>query len=308
MENETITEKMSLRDRIESNVANSRQPQNVRQDKEEEDIDDVETEDVDETSDTDDSDATEDEETQDVDTTDEEKFSEIDPKSLSPEDLTKYKSMQADYTRKRQIDAQKVKEAEAKLAEVLKKYEAVAEQPQTPKQDNSELLKALPPEVREAVKELVNQENQRIKDESEADRIQRQEEEFKEWEESAILDLEVLDNRLDEEAPEYDEIFDVVVRNKLNKKLDAYLKENASPKGFNTKKEALAIIDEFNKYKDSSNKSFLKKQSAIAQNKTDLSRLTTPNTTSPRTTAVEETPRGIRAIAERNLKKSMNKK
>jgi hypothetical protein len=66
--------------------------------------------------------------------TNEERFSNVDPNDLPPEMQALYKSLQRDYTQKRQADSAKAAEAQQKLEQTSSQYQQLAQQYQTVRQ------------------------------------------------------------------------------------------------------------------------------------------------------------------------------
>jgi hypothetical protein len=175
---------------------------------------------------------------QEVETTEpEESFTKVDPNALSDELKVIYKQLQADYTKKRQVEAEKVRKLEKKIEEMGK--------PQEP-QDPQELS------LEDRTRQVVREENDSL------------------WEKQAQADYPALDPRLNENDPlVYDEILDAALRLELTTKLDEYVEEHDTKVGFDYKNVSKEFVEKWDKYIESLNKAYIKKQTQIAKENAD---------------------------------------
>lgn len=186
----------------------------------------------------------------------EDKFTNVDPETLPEELKAIYKSLQADYTKKRQSDSAKVKEIE----ERLKAQEATEGE----EQDLSNLT---PEEIKEIARQEV------IDKQSEL------------WRVEAVGKLEQIDPRLNENHPEYEKTawLDEMVRSRLDQELALYEQENGSPVGFDTEDRAKKLISQIDGYVEEKSKAYLQKQSLLAQEKSKKLQKASPEVTNPTT-------------------------
>jgi hypothetical protein len=181
----------------------------------------------------------------------EESFTKINPNELSEELKSIYKSMQADYTRKRQAEKQTIKELEDKLASSGQK----AEFPKSKDNLSAEEL------VKQIARQTYIEEQETV------------------WDQQATSDYPTLDERLNEDNPtEYDSLMDDFVRDRLTAALQTYVDKNGKKLGFDYKSEAKEAIKRWDEYVDDKVKSFVEKQNHTIKQKVDSSKKTTPNT------------------------------
>lgn len=185
----------------------------------------------------------------------EDKFTNVDPETLPDEVKAIYKSLQADYTKKRQIESAKLKEYESRL----KALEAPAEE-----QDLSNLSP-------EQIKEIARQEV--ISQQAEA------------WRTEAVSKLESIDPRLNENHPDYQktEWFDTAIRATLDQELAKYEQENGSPVGFDVEGRTKQLISKLDGYVEEKSKAYLQKQSLLAKEKSEKLQKASPDVTNPTT-------------------------
>lgn len=169
----------------------------------------------------------------------EESFTKVDPNSLPDELKSVYKSLQADYTRKRQEERKLIADMERKLEE------------QIPQQDQPRTN--LSPE--EQMKEVAEQ----------TFLLKRTEE----WIDNARSEIEQLDPRLDENHPDYDLKFDTYAREALEKAVTEYANRNDTLLGFNYKEELDKISDDWKQYVDKLNSAFIEKQNRLRKDKAE---------------------------------------
>ena len=187
----------------------------------------------------------------------EESFTKVDPNSLPDELKGVYKSLQADYTRKRQEERRLIADLEKKL------------EGQTPQQDQPRTN--LSPE--EQMKEVAEQTF-----------VQKR---MEEWVSNARKEIEQLDPRLDENHPDYDLKFDTYARDALEKAITEYADKNSTLLGFDYKEELDKVSDDWKQYVDKLNNAFIEKQNKLRKDKAEnLSRQNPPKA------AVEAKPSG----------------
>lgn len=191
-----------------------------------------------------------------------ESFTKLDPNTLPEEVKPYYKSLVADYTRKRQVETAEVKAVRAENEKLMSRIQELEQG-----FDDTNQAGATEPQV------------PRVLTEEDVDRIFVEKQESA-WEKQAQLDFPTLDPRLDEHNPiEYDEDLDNKVREKLDQALGAYEQENGTKLGFNYRKVAAEVIEAHDKKLESLFKSYLKRQSTLIKEKADLHRKTAPTVT-----------------------------
>lgn len=186
-----------------------------------------------------------------------ENFSHVNPDELPEELKAVYKSLQADYTKKRQADSGKVKELEAQLAE-LQEQLTTGKVKQAVADTASELS------AEEKLREIARQEM----------KAQRE----SEWEKSALQDIESMDSRLNSNHPDYDAQFDLFARSILDKKLEEFVEKNETKVGFDYKTVLVDAKKEWDDYLDKKNKSFIEKQKVLAKEKEATLKKQSPST------------------------------
>lgn len=167
----------------------------------------------------------------------EEKFTKVNPNELSPELQSIYKSLQADYTKKRQIESERVRRLEEELENIKKSTSEVKETPEGEEETPEQVAKRV---FRET-----------------------QEEEF---DRTAKMEYPKIDPRLDEGKPvEYDEILDEWVRANLTSQLESYVEENGTNLGFDYKGISKELISKFDTYLTNLKKAYLSKETSRAK-------------------------------------------
>lgn len=187
-----------------------------------------------------------------------ESFTGIDPNELSDELKPIYKSLQADYTRKRQADSERVKKLEAELAELRKTSE------QSPDEARG---KKYPDDIYEGIDPNLSPE-ERMREV--ARRVARQEQKIareEAWEEEATKEIEVLEPRLNEHSPNFDPRMDVYVRTELDNRLAEYIQKEGSRVGFDYKGVLKELSNDWDTYVESLNKSYVQRQKKLAKEK-----------------------------------------
>jgi hypothetical protein len=199
-------------------------------------------------------------------------FTHLRPDEIPDELRPFYKSMQRDYTSKRQAERQRLKDLESKLSEV----DQTREQMRT----INELVQKAKNGDQMAFRQLM--ELQTEKPEGEEDRVRRiiREERESNFYEEAKQNYPTLDERVDEDSPVYDSKLDKWLKANLADSLDAFYDERGTSLGFDYKSEAKQLIEEWDKYLIESNKAFVQRQSAIAKKKSEESRRIAPDTSS----------------------------
>lgn len=168
----------------------------------------------------------------------EESFTKVDVNALTDNEKKVYKQFQADYTRKRQLEAEKVR----KLEKQLEGLKTKSQTPQNPQELSDE----------DRVRKIVQDEQDSI------------------WDKQAQADYPSLDSRLDENDPvTYDEILDSALRLELTTKLDEYVEEHGSKVGFDYKGVSKSFVEKWDKYIEGLNKAYVKKQTQIAKENAD---------------------------------------
>lgn len=171
----------------------------------------------------------------------EEKFSLVDPETLPDELKGTYKSLQADYTRKRQAESKLLKDLQRKIQDLETGSKPVL----SPTVEDSTLT----PEQR--AREIARQ--------------TFREEQEKSWIEQAQSDYIRLDDRLDDNSPVHDPKLDSWLQNTLDDELAKHESESGSKTSFNYKERAKELIEEWDEYISSLNKKFIEKQKQMAK-------------------------------------------
>lgn len=213
------------------------------------------------------------EEPQEVET-EEDAFTKLDPEKLSPELKGLYKSMQADYTRKRQEDAKQVKELEKRLAQIESSKSETSEGASWQDLPDEELVYRpnMTPEEFDAMnaerarRAVINQQDELFTKQAQRD--------------YPTLDK---DGRLDEASPNYDDYLNKFVADALDGALDTYVQENGSKVGFDYRGKAQELIKGFDDYISNKNKAYAAKQSEIAQGNAQKFRKQTPSSSNAST-------------------------
>lgn len=182
----------------------------------------------------------------------EERFTDrVNPDDLDEKELAVYKSLQSDYTKKRQLESQKVRDLEAKLKEL----ESAKSQPTNDEVNNDPYVSD-----EERIRNLI--------------RVERE----SEWEKQATKEVEILDGRLNENHPDYDPIFDDYARDKLETALNEYIGKEGTKIGFDYKSQLSEISEKWNGYLDKHTKSFINKQNDMINKKTEAIKKSSPET------------------------------
>lgn len=180
----------------------------------------------------------------------EESFTVTNPEELPEELKSVYKSLQADYTRKRQSDSAKVKELEAKLKQLEEKGK--------PEPQEERFDPANPDDIARLARQTFNAEREA------------------EWDRTANTELNNLDGRLNENSPEFDRFFDSFVRDGLDKSLSDYVEKNQTKIGFNVKDEYSRLKNEWDGYTGSLVKSKIDRQNKLLKEKEDKAKKLNP--------------------------------
>lgn len=216
-------------------------------------------------------------------TEEQETFTHIDPKTLSPELQQVYKSLQADYTRKRQAERQQVREMEAKLAQQTQPQA----QPQVPNQPGSQdflgqlglteaqLAKMTLPEYTAYVLEAAKQ---GVKLETEQKTVES-------FEQQAVTEFLSTDPRLN---PEIESAFEprmaTWVGSEMDKLYQKHIEETGSPLGFDYRANAQQLVGQWDAWIESQLKEKVAKTTANAKNNAQKHARSAPPGSQPRST------------------------
>lgn len=187
----------------------------------------------------------------------EDTFTHVDPETLPEELKGIYKSLVADYTRKRQAESKRVKELEGKLQAL----ESGANQVQSPQVVDENLT----PEdrSREIARQTFREEQERV------------------WIDQAKGDYIRLDERLDDNNPvTHDPKLDSWLQVKLDDELAQHEAETGSKLSFNYKERAKELIKEWDEYISSLNLRFVEKQKQMAKEQANKSARLSPDVSS----------------------------
>lgn len=180
-------------------------------------------------------------------TEEQEAFTHIDPKTLSPENLAVYKSLQRDYTKKRQSEAAEIRDIRAKL-EQNKSAQVVPQVPNTTGgQDflsqlgiTEEQLSAMSlPEYTAKVLEAAKQ----------GVLIETEQKQIETFENDATVEFLSTDSRLN---PEISDSFEprmaTWVGSEMDKAYEKHIEETGSPLGFDAKTKASELIGQWDSW------------------------------------------------------------
>lgn len=212
-----------------------------------------------------------------------ESFTHIDPKTLSPELQQVYKSLQADYTRKRQAETARVRELEAQVAAHGQNAPQVPTQPGNPQDflgqmglTPEQLEKMSLPEYTQYVLEAAKR---GIQIESETKSIES-------FESQAVVDFLSTDPRLN---PEIEGSFEprmaTWVGSEMDKAYEKYIAETGSPLGFDHRAEATKLVGQWDSWIDSQVKNKVAKTTQMAKTNAQRHQKAAPPTSSARSQA-----------------------
>lgn len=186
----------------------------------------------------------------------EDNFTKVSYDELPDELKPLHKSLQADYTRKRQMERQQVKDLEAKLADLESKL------------NNSD--QTTDSEVMED--EYISEE-ERIRNYIKAEREA-------EWERQAQTDIVNLDNRLNDNHPDSDKFFNILARDILEERLVEHEAKEGTKLGFDYKSILNEVSNEWQQYIDSHIKNYIARQNEIMKKNVDQTKKLNPQTKS----------------------------
>jgi chemotaxis protein histidine kinase CheA len=201
---------------------------------------------------------------------DEESFTSLDPEKLPDEVKPFYKSLQAAFTKKRQADAEKVKEMEERLQTASKAQKTVEEV--------NALIKRAREGDESAFRQLMQMDAQQQMSEEERIRQVVQQEREEAFYKEAQSEYPKLDRRLDDTSPSYDPMMDRWLRAQLAESLDTHWDKEGTSLGFDYKAEGKSLIGKWDKYLVDKNTAYLKKQSEMAKKKSEESKKKSPKT------------------------------
>lgn len=189
---------------------------------------------------------------------DKESFSNISPDELPDELKAVYKSLQADYTRKRQQESQRVKELEKQI-ENLSKQDTQNSNQEQPKPKTAEEY------IRSEVERTL--ETKKIAD----------------FRESAIDYYESADNRLNPKSEDYDQHTDHVIGQMMDTKLEDHIKEFGTELGFDYKQALKNSVSDWDQYITNKQKTYFEKKQESLKNKASQSQKRNPRGTPAKT-------------------------
>lgn len=185
-----------------------------------------------------------------------ESFTDIDPKTLSPELKSVYDNLNKGYTQARQKEKAEMK----KLQEELQQLKTNKPETQSPKEDTElseqDLLAMTPEQFIQYMSE---------KAVSEAKKASDQEKE-RAFSETAVAEYNNLDNRLNvDNDVTYDQKMDRFVSGELDRQLAKFAEEKGTIVGFDYKSAGKELIKDWDNYMDASFKKFIARQNEIAK-------------------------------------------
>lgn len=186
----------------------------------------------------------------------EDSFTAIPYDELPDEIKPLHKSLQADYTRKRQLERQQLKDLEAKLKDLESRLQNPSQTTDNEVIDDSEVYIS---------------EEERIRNYVRAEREA-------EWEKQAVTDVLNLDSRLNENHPDYDPYFDDYARENLERALSDYVEKEGTKLGFDYKARLQEISQSWDGYLDKKIKSYISRQNEIMKKNAQATKKTNPET------------------------------
>lgn len=179
-----------------------------------------------------------------------------------PEELKgTYKSLQADYTRKRQKEAAEMKKMRDQIASFDngQKQISVRQMPQAPASNP----------IQAAVQQEFAIERARQEYQKEVDYVTNAQQEFV-----------ALDERLNSELPNYDQQMAHAIEHELAVKRGEYEQEHGTVKGFDFIGLSKQLVKNWDSYLDKQYKDYISRQNVLAKKNVEKSRLQNPDHTS----------------------------
>lgn len=215
-------------------------------------------------------------------TEEQEAFTHIDPKTLSPEMQAVYKSLQADYTRKRQAETAKIREMEAKLAQQTQTV-----QPQVPTQPgNQDLLGQLGlTEAQLAKMSLPEYTNYVLEAAKRGVQLETEQKSVESFEQQAVTEFLSTDPRLN---PEIESAFEprmaTWVGSEMDKLYQQHIDETGSPLGFDYRANATKLVGQWDEWIENQLKTKVAKTTENAKNNAQKHMRSAPPGSQPRST------------------------
>lgn len=214
-----------------------------------------------------------------------ETFTHIDPKTLSPELQQVYKSLQADYTRKRQAETAKIRDMEAKLANQGQQAETQQQVPTQPGNEDflaqlglteEQLANMSLPEYTALVLEAAKRGVQ----------IETEQKTVATFEDQAVVDFLSVDARLNPEVTaSFEPRMATWVGSEMDKAYEKHINETGSPIGFDYRTKATELIAQWDSWFEEQLKTKLAKTTETAKHNAKAhQRSAPPGTSSARTT------------------------
>lgn len=174
-----------------------------------------------------------------------------------------YKSLQADYTRKRQKETSEIKELRAEV-ERLRQYGVETKNPT--------LRQPLPPSPINPIEQMIDRK-------IEAQKIEEAYQKEVAYVEGAQKEFVALDERLNSELPSYDPYMAHAIEHSLATLRGEYEQKNGTVIGFDFIGQAKQLIEGWGKYLENINKGFVARQNEIARSSAQKSQVQNPKKT-----------------------------
>lgn len=216
-------------------------------------------------------------------TAEQEAFTHIDPKTLSPELQQVYKSLQADYTRKRQAETAKIREMEAKLAAQGQPQV----QPQVPNEPGNQDFLGQLGLTEEQLSKMSLQEYTAAVLEAAKRGVQLETEQktVETFESQAVVDFLSTDPRLN---PELEGSFEprmaTWVGSEMDKAYEKHINETGTPLGFDYRAEATKLVGQWDEWIENQLKQKVAKTTENAKNNAQKHLRSAPPGTQSRST------------------------
>lgn len=213
-----------------------------------------------------------------------ESFTKIDPNELPDEVKPVYKSLLADYTRKRQQESKLVKDVQAENEQLKQQLSQGGGQRQTPGQVKIDLT---PEQIGEMT--LPEYTNYVINAALQAGQQTQASKEVETFETEAVTGFLSMDARLNPELESsYDPRFATNIGNKVDQDYEAHIAKTGSPVGFDYKASAEKHIKEWDEWVAGIKKESVKNTSKASKQKAKKLRKSAPPTTQARSKTSEK--------------------
>lgn len=196
-----------------------------------------------------------------------ETFTHIDPKTLSPELQQVYKSLQADYTRKRQLETQKIRDLETKLASQGQQPATQTQVPAAP--DSADFLGQLGITEEQLAKMSLPEYTAKVLEAAKQGvQIETEQKNVEAFESQATVDFLSMDARLNPEVTgSFEPRMASWVAGEMDKAYQQHIEDTGSPIGFDHKTTASKLINDWDTWIETQLKTKIEQTTKAAQNK-----------------------------------------